>query len=232
MNPKTVTEGIQPVGRNRCLVIKQTQISTRTWNTTTKQKLDSHCRRLWRRVCICSWGWQCRSFGATKPCWSPKTTRLAIVGEGYWGGIEHVEGSWNVGGCGSTKGGKCGGVEVSFQSQKRHSRKCDLFQSTLGGSRVFTSGRSWLFRHVRASSMLGIYSNSTCIHSIWRLWNGSDWYQSCVSEWRTHKRQSHPHEAGPRVWRQWDIGEDTGVTAGTGWCFPQKNPFLDMFCDF
>jgi len=21
-------------------------------------------------------------------------------------------------------------------------------------------------------------------------------------------------------------------TAGTGWCFPQKNPFLDMFCDF
>ena len=20
-------------------------------------------------------------------------------------------------------------------------------------------------------------------------------------------------------------------TAGTGWCFPQKNPFLDMFCD-
>jgi len=22
------------------------------------------------------------------------------------------------------------------------------------------------------------------------------------------------------------------LTAGTGWCFPQKNPFLDMFCDF
>jgi len=22
------------------------------------------------------------------------------------------------------------------------------------------------------------------------------------------------------------------VTVGTGWCFPQKNPFLDMFCDF
>jgi len=22
------------------------------------------------------------------------------------------------------------------------------------------------------------------------------------------------------------------ITAGTGWCFPQKNPFLDMFCDF
>ena len=21
-------------------------------------------------------------------------------------------------------------------------------------------------------------------------------------------------------------------TDGTGWCFPQKNPFLDMFCDF
>ena len=21
-------------------------------------------------------------------------------------------------------------------------------------------------------------------------------------------------------------------TADTGWCFPQKNPFLDMFCDF
>jgi len=24
----------------------------------------------------------------------------------------------------------------------------------------------------------------------------------------------------------------TSDTAGTGWCFPQKNPFLDMFCDF
>jgi len=25
---------------------------------------------------------------------------------------------------------------------------------------------------------------------------------------------------------------DIPNTAGTGWCFPQKNPFLDMFCDF
>jgi len=24
----------------------------------------------------------------------------------------------------------------------------------------------------------------------------------------------------------------TQITAGTGWCFPQKNPFLDMLCDF
>jgi len=29
------------------------------------------------------------------------------------------------------------------------------------------------------------------------------------------------------------IGKDKeALTAGTGWCFPQKNPFLDMFCDF
>ena len=28
------------------------------------------------------------------------------------------------------------------------------------------------------------------------------------------------------------INKLQGSTAGTGWCFPQKNPFLDMFCDF